>query len=304
MLCEELSSDDLRDALPILLAPPDSPNRLSQQHVVGFLDYLLGGRVRWRGWRVGAGGATVGLSLAVLLPGRTAIVLLPEPDRLGISWPAARQALVVALTALAGEKLHFAQALIEPEAVGKRKLLLATGFTPLAGLIYLERQVSYPWVDPPPISVRWVTYSPAAHPLFADVVLATYRDSRDCPELTGLRPIDDILAAHQAAGEFDPSLWEVACMDQQPTACLLLATHPPGDMMELVYMGVVPEYRRQGWGKLLLRRALEQCRRVKARRLTVVADERNEPARRLYAGFALQPTARRVAYLYRWSAGG
>jgi len=302
MLCEEVSLTELRDVLPLLLTPPDSPRCLSQRHVAGFLDYLRRGRVRWRGWRVGRACAAEGLSVAVLLPGRTAIVLLPEPGRLGVTLPATRHALLTALRDLAGENLHFAQALIEPEAAGKRNLLLEAGFTTLTGLVYLERDVSYPWVEPPPNSIRWVSYSPATHRLFAQVVLATYRDSRDCPELTGLRPIDDILAAHQAAGQFDPSLWELVYAGDAPAACLLLSVHTPEDMLELVYMGVVPECRRHGLGKLLLRRTLEQCRRVKARRLTVVADERNEPAQRLYAEFALRPAARREAYLYRWAA--
>jgi ribosomal protein S18 acetylase RimI-like enzyme len=68
--------------------------------------------------------------------------------------------------------------------------------------------------------------------------------------------------------------------------------------MEVVYLGVAPEWRRRGVGKLLLRRALEQCRLVGTGQLTAVVDCRNDPARQLYAGFGFKPTAAREAYIY------
>jgi len=70
-----------------------------------------------------------------------------------------------------------------------------------------------------------------------------------------------------------------------------------------VYMGVVPSFRHRGAGALLIQRALERSRQCGARRLTLAADQRNQPARRLYARFSFLPVDRRDAYLYRWSTG-
>ena len=67
-------------------------------------------------------------------------------------------------------------------------------------------------------------------------------------------------------------------------------------------MGVHPAFRRQGLGRILLRRTLQQARRMNCRRLTVVVDGRNTVARRLYARFLLALVAQREAWLYRWGS--
>jgi ribosomal protein S18 acetylase RimI-like enzyme len=300
---EALAPADLRQALGYILAAPLSGGPAGQGQVAPFCTYLEQGSVAWEGLRCGPPAAPTALFLALRLPGRTGIVMIPPPGELGID-PAAQLAVTGAgLAALHRHRLHYAQALLEPEAVGKRALLEQAGFGPLASLLYLERSARFPWVDPPPASaVEWVRYGPATHAAFAVTVLATYQDSLDCPELTGLRPIEDILAAHQASGRFDPDLWELARRDGQTAGCALLSRAAQGPIVELVYMGVVPAWRGRGVGDLLLRRALARCREAGARHITAVVDARNTPARRLYDRFAFGPVARREAYLYRWPA--
>ena len=296
-----LGPTELRAALPYLLTAPGSSPAAARDHVPAFCDYLTQGGVKWEGLRCGRLAAPSGLFVALLLPGRTAIVMIPTPGMFGID--AARQLVVTAagLDRLAGQGLHFAQALLEPEATAKRVLLEHAGFRPLAPLDYLERDVSFPWAEPPrPDEVQWVRYSVQSQAEFAAVVLATYENSLDCPELTGLRPIEDILASHRASGQFDPALWDLARINGETAGCLLLSRVAQAPMVEIVYMGVVAAHRRRGVGKLLLRRALDQCRAIAARRLSVVVDNRNDPARQLYERFAFTPVARRDAYLYQW----
>ena len=300
-LVEQIGLADLRPALAVLLAPPGDAKGGGQRQIAGFCDYLAQCPVRWEGLRCGRPQAPTGLFFALLLPGRTAIVMVACPGEHGID--ADDQLLVTqaGLEALGEHSLHCAQSLLEPDAVAKRALLEQVGFARLAPLVYLERDATYPWVEPPqPGKAEWLRYGAHTHAEFAATVQATYEDSRDCPELTGLRPIDDILAAHQAGGRFDPALWELARIDGQPAACLLLSPLVRAPLLEVVYMGVVPAFRRRGIGRILLRRAFEQCRATGARQLTVVVDDRNEPAKRLYAQFGLQAVARRDAYLYRW----
>jgi mycothiol synthase len=270
-------------------------------HVSGFCEYLAHGPAEWEGLRCGDRRSPVAVFFALRLPGGTAIVLIPSPGELGIDPEEQLRLTHAGLARLGAHDLYYAQALLEPSAAAAAALLERTGFRPLATLEYLERDALHPWVDPPaPAEAEWVQYQENTHEQFAQTVLATYRDSQDCPELTGLRPIDDILAGHSASGRFDPQLWELARVDGRVAGCLLLAalTHAP--LLEVVYMGVVPEFRRRGVGQLLLRRALEQCHTAGARRLTVVVDERNAPAKRLYARLALSPVARRKAFFYRW----
>ncbi|MCK4343097.1 MAG: GNAT family N-acetyltransferase [Phycisphaerae bacterium] len=299
---EPLRASDLDQVLPHLLATSGGDKPARGRPLKSFYDYLAAGTLEWQGLRSGSAAAPSGLFFAVLLPGATAIVMIPAPGVGGID-PADQLAITVAgLAELRHRRLHYAQALLEPEAAAKCELLEQAGFRPLAPLIYLERGASYPRVDPPAAhEAEWISYGAGSRAKFAEVVLATYHESRDCPELAGLRPIDDILASHQASGHFDPRLWELARVAGRSAGCLLLSRLAEGDLLEIVYMGVVPAYRRQGVGTLLLLRALEQCRHVGVPRLTVVVDERNDPAKRLYNRFAFTPVSKRDAYLYRWS---
>lgn len=301
---DTLGPEDLHAALSILLAAPGSRVPADRRHVTGFCEYLKQCAVQWVGLRCGPRAAPSAIFFALLLPGRTAIVMVPSPGEQGIVEEDQRQVTAVGLARLRERGLHFAQALIEPESSAQRALLEREGFRLLAPLDYLERDVSRPAVSPPsPSEAEWVPYSAGTHGEFAAVMLATYEGSLDCPELTGLRPIDDVIAGHRASGRFDGRLWELARVDGQIVGCLLLAQLVHAPLAEIVYMGVVPAARRRGIGRLLLRRALEQCRVIGANHLTVVVDHRNEPARKLYARFALVPVARRNAYLLRWACG-
>ena len=234
---------------------------------------------------------------ALLLPGRTGLLLVPDVAPRGAAGP--HVALIAhALAQPALRQLHYVQALIEPDATGRAALLSAAGFRRLTTLDYLHRRVTYPWCDSPRAAdLTWSAYSAPARGDFAAAILASYVDSADCPELTGLRPIDDVLAAHQSSGQFTPELWQLARLGGAPAGCVLLAPLPGTRLVDLVYMGVAPAFRRRGVGRLLLQRALELCRARQAAGLTVVVDHRNTAARRLYEGFALQCMVQREAYL-------
>jgi GNAT superfamily N-acetyltransferase len=299
---QPLRADKLTQALQYVLAMPASEQLADARAVRGFAQYVQQSPIRWIGWESRRRDALTGLLLAVLLPGSTAIVMIPTPGELGIEPDAQSRVTAEALARLATNRLHFAQALLLPEAVGQRRVLTQLGFQPLAPLLYLERDVRYPWVDAPALpGADWLPFSDETRGAFVETLQATYEDSLDCPELTGLRPMDDIITAHQASGRFDPAWWELLRVDGRNAACLLLTQLPHAPMVEVVYMGVVPSHRRRGLGSVLLQRALARCRAAAKQRLTLVVDERNGPARRLYDSFALRPVARREAFLYRWT---
>lgn len=297
---EPVSPHELAPALARLLAGPDGVPAAPLQ-VAAFQTYMTDAGLAWLGWRSGPPESPQALFLALLPPGRTALVLVPVPGAHGIRADVQIELSRNALEALGPQRLHYAQALVEPGSTARVDLLNEVGFRLLTNLLYLERDAVYPWIDPPgPGEATWRPYSPERDGLFEEVVAATYRESRDCPELSSLRPVSAALAAHRATGRFDSALWEVALCDGRPSGVLLLAEIAQGALLDVVYMGVVPEFRQRGVGGLLLRRALAQCRARRVRRLTAVVDARNEPARRLYARLALRPTAERVALLYCW----
>jgi len=305
---ETVAGAELEGMLARVLAPPGRGGRATRAHVRSFVDYVSKCGLEWTGLRARRGEGETALLLVLVLPGNTAIVMFPAPGDSDIRREDQQQLLASSVEQLAHRRLHYAQALIEPEAADKHTLLQATGFRYLTQLIYLQREASAVGLDLADAErASWLAYDARHHEDFARVLVQTYEDSRDCPELTGLRPIDAVIASHKAAGQFDPGLWEVACIDGEHAGCILLSTLPSGRLLEVVYMGVVPAWRGRGVGKLLLGRAVEHCRAAGASQLTAVVDRRNTPARPLYARFGFKATARREAYVHplraRWVNG-
>ena len=101
-----------------------------------------------------------------------------------------------------------------------------------------------PRVAPPAVAPQaWTAFTRHTYDEFAATLLATYEESLDCPELSNLRPIDDIISGHQASGHFDSGLWELLHLEGRIAGCLLLSPLRRTSAAEVVYMGVVPEFR-------------------------------------------------------------
>lgn len=295
-----LHESELPEALSLVLAA-SANSRASATQVRQFRDYLQAGGLRWSGWRVPRGNAIGGLVIALLVPGRTAVIMPMRVSPRIASVSDQQRVVAFALESMRPANLHYAQALVEPSATLDRSLLMESGFTPLARLEYLERDVRYPWTEPPsPSDATWVCYGPSTRTQFQSTILETYEQSLDCPELAGIRPIEDVLDSHQATGVFSPDLWELAVIQDRIAGCVLATRLPEAEMLEVVYMGVTRAFRGRGVGDLLLRRALDRARQIGIARLTLVVDSRNAPARRLYDRAGLKCVTQRDALLYRW----
>ena len=78
---EQISPEELKRALPLLLATPGG-RAASRAAVQVFQDYIRDPRIQWDAWRIGSVDRPAALVLALLLPGSTAIVLVPVPGEL------------------------------------------------------------------------------------------------------------------------------------------------------------------------------------------------------------------------------
>jgi len=295
MPSQRLLPSEFPGVLRCLLAGGDGSAAAPAEHVRAFLRFAedCGGEVR--AWGINREAERIAALGALLLPGRVAMILAPG------AWPGLESAAqdelgTAALAELSAFGQHYAQALVEGDGHSRRRRVERLGFARLTELIYLERAALYPWVDPPRGRFEWRSYSSSAHALFAEVLTRSYIDSRDCPELNGLRPIDDVIASHKAAGAFCPELWEVGLVDGIPVGCILLG-RPARKTVEIAYLGVDADRRGAGLGADLLRRAIELAREAGAEQLTLAVDERNGAARRLYARFGMRELTRRTAYL-------
>lgn len=130
---------------------------------------------------------------------------------------------------------------------------------------------------------------------FESLVRQTYAGSMDCPDLERHRTPAQILHGYRTSPAFSPPLWFTLCgdddIDGEPVGCLILARHvgDAGPVIELVYMGVVPEHRGHRWGESILRAVLDVVSQQHATRLILAVDRRNEPARNLYHRWSMQP---------------
>lgn len=232
----------------------------------------------------------------------------PEPGRTAIAWPPrmaddaasdelAAALLDAALGAVASQPIRLLQALVATDTDADARRLVAAGFEHLADLLYLvSTSGSFP-VSRPPCALTYEAYSAENHQRLARVVLATYAGSRDCPRLDGVRQIDDVLEGYRATGAFDPSRWLLARHAGQDVGCLLLADHAADDQWELVYMGILPEYRGHGWGIEIVRYGQWLTRCAGRQRLVLAVDADNQPAIDVYAAAGFQGWDRRSAFV-------
>ncbi len=123
---------------------------------------------------------------------------------------------------------------------------------------------------------------------------ATYQQTRDCPQLNGVRDVEDVLAGYRAAGVFDAGRWLIVRHAGTDVGCLLLTDFPEHDNWELTYMGVAPSARGNGWGIEMVRYAQWRARLAGRSRLVLAVDAANDPAIRMYVAAGFQAWERRT----------
>ena len=258
------------------------------------------------------------ICLPVLGAGRTVMLFvagvhdkgIPQNQEVSARAAAIRQA--VRLVA-AREPVHLVQALIEPGETAAGRAYTEAGLRQLAELLYLSRPLklgegakglvtpgavarmgAIRW--PGGVSVRPLRADGGDEPALLVALQASYADTLDCPELSGLREIGDIVAAHRAVGDYDPALWWLVERDGCPEGCVLLNRCPSQGCVELVYIGLSPSVRGLGLGESLMRSAIGVCAGLE-RDLRCAVDARNTPARRLYERLGFRDAGRRVAFV-------
>jgi ribosomal protein S18 acetylase RimI-like enzyme len=241
-----------------------------------------------------------GMCLWVPAPGRTAMLFGPSQSEHPETAAATAAAVVAALEDARAHGVLLVQALVEPADAAGKTVFAAAGMTHLAALTYMERK---PPIQPPefslPADLLLEPYCAATHQDFCDAILASYEHTLDCPALSGLRSVEDIVAGHKAVGPFDPQLWSVLKIDGRPVGCLLLAEVPARHALELVYLGLAPSVRGRGLGRLLMRRVLAIASRRHFELATLAVDAANVPAVRLYRRSGYASVGQRIALIKR-----
>jgi mycothiol synthase len=197
------------------------------------------------------------------------------------------------------EEIRLIQALVEPHKEQELRLLEAAGFVRLAKLIYMQKRA--PRTEAKlelPEGIIVEHYSAATHARFARAIAASYEQTLDCPGLVGLRGIEDVIAGHQAAGQFEAGMWYALRAGDDPVGVMLLNLSAEGDAVELVYLGLAPRWRGQGLARKLLEHGLWAGRSRGATRMVLAVDDGNQPALALYGAMKFTATTQRWAMIY------
>jgi ribosomal protein S18 acetylase RimI-like enzyme len=234
-------------------------------------------------------------------------VCQPVPGAGGLVWPpvaagaAVEDRLVEAGCAwLRSQGARLAQCLLAEDEAVLAPSLLRNGFLHVTGLTYLRHDLR---LDARHLSLpsrlALEGYDAARPDEFHRALLATYEATLDCPEVNGSRTIGDVIRGHQSQGRYDPSRWWLARLGGPAAGVLLIVEPSPGEW-EVAYMGVVPGARRRGVGREILVRALCEARVAEADRVTLSVDDRNAPARALYASVGFEAYDHRRVLLAVW----
>jgi ribosomal protein S18 acetylase RimI-like enzyme len=243
-----------------------------------------------------------GAMVASVVPGSSGIVWPPqvinEPDQT----EAEDQLIGHVLAWLRRRGALLGQALLPPDELFLAEPLLRHGFHHVTDLLYLRHNRELP---PDVFSgaerLTYRSYAQLQPELFSETLERTFVDSLDCPEVTGVRPVEEVIAGFEAQRSFRPDGWWLALEDGRPVGVLLTAALPEEDTWELSYVGVVPEARQRGFGRELVLKAILEARMADVSELFLTVDERNQPARELYRSLGFELFDRRVVMLALWS---
>lgn len=298
VVCRLVQRGEIEPALRLILG--GSRGVAGDEQVLDFLTFALARKIDVNHtWVATLNGRMEWALLPVASPGKTTLLFSPSrlPRRQDRHVVGRLNEHVAAHQRAAGVDLL--QLLLDPADRELAHLYAACAYDRLAELAYL--QVDVRGTEPlPRVPPGWTMahYGTDTHAAFADAISRSYEHSRDCPSLNGKREIDDVIAGHQASGDFDPRLWYLLRDDRgRPLATLLLSRTAGNGQVELVYIGLVPEARGRGVGDLLIRWSLAVVALEGRKHLSLAVDSQNAPALRLYYRHGFAKIGSRVALI-------
>lgn len=243
----------------------------------------------------------IGAMIALAVPGAGALVWPPQAMGGAVGQEIEDCLIGDALAWLRRRGAKLAQTLLIPEDAFLAAPLERNGFVHITQLWYLRHVLDLP------LSVlcgrdrlAYRPYRGDDRVLFQETLLRTYEGTADCPELSGVRDVGEIIEGHRAQGVHDPEQWWLAVERDWPVGVLMTTVLPETGGWEVSYVGVVPEARGRGVGRELMNKALLEARAAEAPMLTLTVDGRNRPAWNLYRDLGFESYDQREVYLAVW----
>jgi mycothiol synthase len=276
------------------LAYQHMPTAMRHARVVQMLHMLDTGELDPAGiWIARQRHAITGVQICWALHGCSFLFWLPEIRDARADKDALVQAALAWCRAQGGK---LAQSIMPPADAGRAEPLLRQGFKRVTQLLYLEHNLQ----TLPAEATDGLGFAPfdgATEGVFRETLTRTYEGTLDCPELNGVRTIDEILAGYRAARAGRSGFWSLVRMRGAPAGVLILTELLEEGAWDLSYIGVVPEHRRHGVGRAATCHGLRIAHAAGAAQMVIAVDVRNDPARRLYASLGFVEADVRDVYL-------
>ncbi len=175
--------------------------------------------------------------------------------------------------------------------------LTGAGFEQLVELVCMVAPLDKQSPTPPQgTEYEFVNYENFQAGQLETIIQSTYHGSLDCPRLVGIRPMHDIINSHKTTGKFTPQWWWILRFGGNPVGCMLMNRTRNKDEAEIIYLGVIPEFRGKALGELMLKYGTAYAHNNGIKQLTVAVDSRNSAAINLYERFGFRTTFSRWSY--------
>lgn len=228
------------------------------------------------------GDATVGAVWGRIRPGRTAEVI--PPQLVDDENNATADGLLTRLDQLfRAERVRVAYAYLAAHDQQTPQWLIRHGYRYVTEVLLLARPLDH---FPSPAAQVVLTYAPcrpSEHSRWCELLAATEEDSLDFPTLNRVLASEDLVAGYEATGDCGSRLWRIARHQQRDVGCLLLADHAQRRQVELLYLGLLPSARGRGWGRELVRVALQLAQELRREQVVLAVDANNDPAIATYS---------------------
>ncbi|MDR5874349.1 GNAT family N-acetyltransferase [Vreelandella gomseomensis] len=298
------------DALNVISCPPEQRREAllqlaaahdpAQQTALGAAINAMTDQpnAQWDGLLIGrAGTRLVGAIWVQALPLNMAQLWLPDAQG------EHRNALIEAARAwVMDQRRTLCHVEISPDATRTRAQLLAHGMKPLVSLHCLKSATDNRLPGKAPAaSLRWAPWEALTPAQQHDLLAAVEHESLDCCVLREILSVEDLLAGFYQQDALAPAHWYALWVDDSPTpvGVLLLAPRHEINRWELMLMGVVPEWRRQGLGQHIINHALALAEQAGAEELLLSVDHDNTPAFDLYSRAGFSEYARQQVLAWR-----
>jgi ribosomal protein S18 acetylase RimI-like enzyme len=209
-----------------------------------------------------------------------------------------------AATELADRRIQLAVMYLPIDATALHACAGSARFQRGGDLQVLTRSVGF---DDRPLQLGDWTFQPCAFGGRDDlpgVFQRTLIGSRDFPALPQIGSIRAMLARFAEVGFCDNRMWYLTRYRQRLAGCLLMTARGDCQVGELLYFGLMPEYRGRGGGRIMVRYALDTAGDRGLPAVMAGVDAENDVAIAVYASMGFDPASRRGVFFRQLATEG